>query len=180
MAKPYNIIITNGVGNENIENGQYTVTADVNGYNNLSIDPNTLNVVEGTNEYEFSISADGTLTLHVTDTGTVEGTAIVGAKFIRCDEIGTTTYGSEITTDSTGQAVLPNLAYASDNSITIYYKQTQGDGTHLYDETVKSVTLDTITKTVEVINPLPALRTIKLKDANYEGLDIVSGSITLN
>ena len=91
MAKIINI--TNGTGTGELINDTYTVTATVTGYDDTSIDPSTLNIVEGTNSYALSISATGTLTLHVTDDGTSTGNPIVGATFYRTDSIGTE-YGS--------------------------------------------------------------------------------------
>lgn len=178
MAKQYQINITNGEGTENVINDTYSVTANVNGYNNASISPNEVTVVDGTNEYSFTISATGSLTLHVTEDGTSGGIPIVGATFYRTDSTGTT-YGSEFTTDSSGNATLSNIPYATTDAPIIYYKQTASDGTHTFDTTVKSTTLTTETQTIEISNPLPPQRTFKLKDANYEGLNIDSGTINL-
>lgn len=175
----YNISITNGEGAENILNGDYTVTASSNGYDGSTIDPASITVVEGTNEYSFTIGATGTLTLHVTEDGTSTGTAVVGATFIRCDSEGNT-YGTEITTDSTGNAVFNNVPYASTDAPIIYYKQTKSDGAHAFDDMLKNTTLTTSTSTIEIENNIPALRTIKLTDENYDGLDIASATISLN
>ena len=136
-------------------------------------------MVEGTDTYELTISAEGTLTLHVTETGESTGTAVTGAKFIRCDSNGVT-YGNEVITDATGNAQLPYLPYDAVNAPTIYYKQTASDGEHEFDSSLKSITLETNTKTLEVMNTLATLRTIKLNDANYSGLPITNGSITLS
>lgn len=179
MAKPYNISIVNGEGTSNLLNGEYSVESNTVGYLNSSIDPKTLNVVEGTNTYELTISAEGTLTMHVTETGESTGTAVVGAKFIRCDAEGNT-YGQEITTNEVGNAEFQYLPYDSTNAPIIYYKQTSSDSEHEFDSSLKSISLETSTKTIEIANALPALRTIKLTDANYSGLPIASGSIVLN
>lgn len=175
----YNINITNGEGTENILNGDYTVTASSNGYDESTIDPASITVVEGTNEYSFTIGATGTLTLHVTEDGTSTGTAVVGAKFIRCDSEGNT-YGTEITTDSTGNAVFNNVPFATTDAPLVYYKQTASDGAHEFDDTLKNTTLTTSTSTLEIENSIAALRTIKLTDENYEGLGIASATISLN
>ena len=108
MAKV--VTITNGTGTGELINDSYTLTADVTGYNNASIDPSTLNVVEGTDSYSLTIAATGTLTLHVTEEGTSSGTPIVGAAFIRTDSQGTE-YGTQITTDSNGDAVFSNVPF---------------------------------------------------------------------
>lgn len=179
MAKNYNITITNGTGQGNISNGTYTVASNTVGYQNTTVNPKELNVIEGTDTYELTISAEGTLTLHVTETGETSGTAVQGAKFIRCDSEGNT-YGNEITTDTNGNAVFQNVPYDASNAPLIYFKQTSSDEIHEFDPTLKNTTLETSTKTLEISNILPTLRTIKLNDANYSGLPIASGTITLS
>ena len=172
------INITNGVGTEELINGEYTVTANVTGYDNTSIDPSTLNVVEGTNTYAFTISANGTLTLHVTEDGTSEGTPVVGATFKRTDSAGVE-YGNVITTDSNGDAVFNNVPFSATNAPTIYCKQLASDGDHEFDNTVQSTTLTTSIATIEVENAPGETRTINLTDANYENLPIDTATITL-
>ena len=174
MAKT--ITITNGVGTSSLINDTYTVEANVTGYDNTSINPSSVNVVEGTNTYSLTIAANGTLTLHVTDTGTQQGTPIVGATFIRCDSQGNT-YGSVITSDTNGDAIFNNVPYASSNAPVIYYKQTASDGDHEFDNTLQQTTMTTSTSTVEVQNPIGATRTINLYDANYANLPL-DGTLT--
>ena len=169
--------ITNGTGTVELINDTYTVTADVPGYDNSTIDPSSITVDEGTNTYAFTISSTGTLTLHVTDTGTTSGTPIVGATFIRTDREGNE-YGTVITTDEHGNAVFNNVPYDTTNAPLIYYKQTASDGDHEFDSTVQSTSLTTQTATVEIINQPGAPRTINLTDANYANLPI-TGSLTL-
>ena len=96
-----------------------------------------LNYVEGTNAYTFTIKANGTLTLHVTDTGEkVSGIQVVGAKFIITDETGTT-QGKEATTNQDGNALFENVPYYETDSPVIYYKQISSDGAHTFDGSVK-------------------------------------------
>ena len=175
MAKT--IVITNGSGTSNLINDTYSVTAAVTGYDNTSINPSSINVVEGTDTYAFTISATGTLTLHVTEDGTQSGTPIVGATFVRTDSTGNT-YGTAITSDSNGDAVFNNVPFDSTNAPTIYFKQTASDGDHEFSDQVQSTTMTTSTSTVEIQNSLGALRTINLTDANYENLPL-DGSLTL-
>ena len=176
MAKIINI--TNGTGTGELINDTYTVTAEVNGYDNTTIDPSSITVLEGTNNYAFTIAATGTLTLHVTDTGLSTGNPIVGATFIRTDSAGTE-YGSVITTDSTGNAVFNNVPFAATSAPLVYFKQTASDGDHEFDSTVQSITLTSQTQTLEIENPVGATRTITLTDTNYTNLPIDSGTITL-
>ena len=176
MAKIVNI--TNGTGTSQLINDTYTVTADVVGYDNSSINPSSVSIVEGTNSYAFTISATGTLTLHVTDDGTASGNPIVGATFYRTDSTGTE-YGSVITTDSNGDAVFNNVPFDASNAPIIYYKQTASDGDHEFDNIVQNTTMTTNTSTIQVQNPVGATRTITLSDANYNNLPIDTGSLTL-
>ena len=175
MAKT--VTITNGTGTSELINGTYSVTANVTGYDNTSISPTSLTVVAGTNNYAFSISATGTLTLHVTEDGTTTGTPIVGATFVRTDSAGTE-YGSPITSDSNGDAVFNNMPFDATNAPTIYYKQTASDGNHEFDSTVQSTTMTTSTSTIEITNQPGATRTISLTDSNYADLPL-TGSLTL-
>ena len=176
MAKT--VTIVNGTGSAQLINDTYTVTADAIGYDNSSINPTSVTVVEGTNTYAFTISATGVLTLHVTEDGTETGTPIVGATFYRTDSAGTE-YGSVITTDTNGDAVFNNVPFAETGSPTIYYKQIASDGDHEFDNTVQSTTMTTSTSTVEVQNTPGATRVINLTDANYTNLPIDSASLTL-
>lgn len=172
------VTITNGTGQTELINDTYTVTAEVTGYDNSTINPSSITVDAATDTYAFTISATGTLTLHVTDTGTTAGTPIVGATFIRTDSTGTE-YGGVITTDTEGNAVFNNVPFAETGAPLIYYKQTASDGDHEFDSTVQSTSLTTQTETIEITNAPGATRTINLTDANYDNLPIDSGSITL-
>ena len=174
----YTITITNGVGQENILNGSYSVSANVPGYDNTTINPSSLTVEAGTNTYSLTIAAEGTLTLHVTEDGTSTGTPIVGATFIRTDASGNE-YGTAITTDSNGDAVFANVPYDATNAPTIYFKQTASDGNHEFNSNNQSTTLTASTATLEIQNAVPAGRTINLTDANYANLPI-DGTISLN
>ena len=172
------VTITNGTGTVELINDTYTVTAEVTGYDNTSIDPSSITVDATTNTYAFTISATGTLTLHVTDTGTTTGTPIVGATFIRTDASGNE-YGTQITTDTNGDAVFNNVPYDATNAPLIYYKQTASDGDHEFDTTVQNTSLTTQTATVQITNQPGATRTINLTDANYQNLPIESATLTL-
>lgn len=173
------ITITNGSGSENILNGVYSVTLESNGYDNTTISPNSVTVVEGTNEYAFTVAATGTLTVHVTEDGTSGGTPVVGAKFIRTDASGLT-YGNEITTDVSGNAIFNNVPFASSDAPNVYFKQTASDGDHEYSTDIVTTTLTAQTVTYEVTNAKGALRTITLTDSNYNSLPIGTATITLN
>lgn len=176
MSKIVNI--SDGTGTSQLINDTYTVTANITGYDNSSINPSSLSVVEGTNSYAFTVAATGTLTLHVTDDGTASGNPIVGATFYRTDSTGTE-YGSSVASDSNGDVVFNNVPFAVADAPIIYYKQTASDGEHEFDATVNNTTMTTDTSTIQVQNPVGATRTITLTDVNYSNLPIGSGTITL-
>ena len=176
MAKQVNIV--NGVGTVSLINDTYTITSNTVGYDNTTIDPSSITVDATTNTYSFTIAANGTLTLHVSEDGTSSGTPIVGATFYRTDSSGVE-YGSVITTDSNGDAVFNNVPYDATNAPTIYYKQTASDGDHEFDSTVQSTTLTTQTQTLEIENTPGATRTINLTDTNYANLPIGEATLTL-
>lgn len=178
MARPYEIAIINGAGTATVENGTYGVTANVPGYDNSTINPTSVTVTQSTSSYNFTISATGTLTIHITEDGTASGTAIEGATLVRTDSTGTA-YGTPITTDSSGNAVFNNVPFG-DSAPTIYYKQTSTSSNHGYDDAVQSVTMTNSTQTVEIENPSTNQITVNLLDANYENLQVDSGTLTLS
>lgn len=178
MASPYIINITNGTGSEAILNGVYNVTAAVAGYDNASILPVTETITAGVNAYALTISATGTLTLHVTADGTSGGTPVAGAVFVRCDSTGNV-YGSPITSDVNGDAEFAFVPFAASGAPLIYYKQAASDGDHEFDPALKNTTMATSTETLEILNTPAVVRTIMLTDANYANLPLEIGSITL-
>ena len=173
------VTITNGSGSAELINGTYSVSANVVGYDNTSINPSSINVVEGTNSYAFTISATGTLTIHVTEDGTSSGTPVVGATFARCDSNGNE-YGSVITTDSNGDAIFNNVPFADSGAPLIYYKQLTSDGDHEFSNVLANTSMTTQTQTIEIQNARGAQRTIALTDENYSNLPIGDAVLTLN
>lgn len=175
----YKISIIDGIGTKKIHNGEYNVTANIPGYINATINPPKVTIENNIKTYYFTISAGGTLTLHVTDTGTDNGTPIVGAEFYRCDQQGIT-YGTAIITNDQGNAIFQNVPYDQTDAPEIYYIQTASDGEHTFEQTVQSTTLNTDTKTIEIQNEDTLTRTLKLTDDNYANLSIKNGELTLN
>lgn len=174
MAKIVNIV--NGIGKTNLMNGTYTVSANVEGYNNLSLTPTNVIVNDNIDTYNFTIAATGTLTLHVTEEGTSMGTPVVGATFIRTDCAGNE-YGEAITTDGNGNAVFNNVPFASTNAPVIYFKQLSSDVDHEFNSQVQSTVMTTSTQTIEIRNRIGELKTIYLTDLNYEDLPIANGTL---
>ena len=175
MAKIVTII--NGSGTVELINDTYTVSAEVNGYDNASIDPNSVVVDAVTNTYAFTIAASGILTLHVTEDGTSTGVPVVGATFVRTDSLGNE-YGTAVISDTNGDAVFNNVPYDATSAPTIYFKQTASDGDHEFDASVQNTTMTSATATIQIQNAPGAVRTINLTDANYANLPIESASLT--
>ena len=102
----------------------------------------------------------------------------MGAKFVRCDNVGNQ-YGTEIITDDQGNAVFNNFPYSATNTQVIYFKQLESDGEHTFDDALQSTELETSTKKVEIENPNTNTRNFNLTDVNYSGLPISDGNIIL-
>lgn len=180
MAKSYVISVTDGVGTKAIVKGAYNVASNTAGFDNSSILPKNVDITDEKSSYEFTIAADGTLSLRVTETGSAEGTPVVGAKFYRCDKNGNT-YGDPIVSGNNGLAVFNYVPYSADGTPpVIYYKQTESDGDHDFDGTLSQTTMTGSTSTLEITNPAAATKTVTLTDANYTGLPIASAEITLS
>ena len=177
MSVQHNIPITNGKGSLSLADGNYNVTAEVLGYDPSTLDPSSIEVVEGTNDYGFTISATGTLTLHVTDDGTDVGVLIEGATFYRCDAEGNT-YGDIITSTADGDAVFNHVPFSTDGTPpTIYFKQVSSDGEHTFSADLQNTTLQEQEVTIQISNPEATERTFTLTDKNYANLPIADGKL---
>lgn len=177
MSVQHNIPITNGKGSLALVDGNYNVTAEIIGYDTSTLDPTNIEIVEGTNEYSFTISATGTLTLHVTDDGTDVGVPIEGATFHRCDAEGNT-YGDVITSTADGDAVFNNVPFSTDETApTVYFKQISSDGEHTFSVDLQSTTLQEQEVTIQISNPEATERTFTITDKNYENLPITDGKL---
>lgn len=174
----YIVPITNGIGSKELNAGNYSVTAEVLGYDNTTLSPSNIKISSDVSTYDFTVAATGKLTLHVSDDGTALGLPIVGATFYRCDSSGKT-YGSAIFTDSVGIAVFNNVPYDDANSIFVYFKQVEGDLEHIFSKEVQKTTLSKSEVTLEILNAPAPERTFTLTDANYAGLPIEDGEIIL-
>ena len=178
MAR-HTIPIANGKGSIELVTGTYNATAVAGGYDASTLNPKSVTIVDGTDTYAFTISAKGTLTLHVTDTGNPDtGVQIVGAKFVRTDNVGNI-IGSEIVTNQDGNAVFNNVPFAESNSTAIYYKQISSDGGHTFDDTVKSIVMTQSSETVQITNPPAPVRNFTLMDASFPNIPIIDGQIIL-
>lgn len=179
MSKEHIVHITNGKGSLELANGSYNATAEVTGYDVSTLQPTSITVDDDTNDYAFTVSATGTLKLTVTDTGDDStGVPIIGAIFYRTDASGNT-YGDPITTDDNGEATFEHLPYDGENNPTIYFKQTESDGEHTFQDTVYTKQMATESETMSIANAEAALRNFTLEDSNYSGLVIEDGTINL-
>ena len=175
----HTVQITNGKGSIELVTGTYNASAVIGGYDATTLNPKNVTIVDGTDTYAFTISAKGTLTLHVTDTGDPNtGVQIVGAKFIRTNSTGTIV-GNEIITNEDGDAVFNNVPFAESGSNAIYYKQMSSDGGHTFDDTVKSIIMTQEKETVEIKNPEAPVRNFTLMDASFLNIPIEDGQIIL-
>lgn len=172
------ITINNGTGNKNIVPGNYTASARIAGYNNLSISPTSITVSSTTETFPFTIAATGSATITLTDVD--DATAIENATFMRCNSTGTTTYGTPVLTNPSGVATFNNLPFGTD-APTVYIIETDSDGTHIAPTTVLQLNLADATGTnLAVTNEKAAEQNFKLTDANYTDLPIDAGFIDLN
>ncbi len=176
MGRRHTVNIKDGKGTIKIVNGSYKVSASAAGYDADTLNPQNISIVEGTNEYTFQISASGTLTLHVTETGESSGVQVIGAKFIRTDSTGAV-IGKDVTSDSNGDAVFNNVPFATNQSAEIYIKQLTSDGAHTFEESVKTIKMTNDAETMQIINPPAAERTISLVDTNYANIPVKDGQI---
>lgn len=177
MAR-HTIPIANGSGTIKLVTGTYNAQAVAGGYDSSTLNPTEVTILDGTDTYAFTISANGTLTLHVTDTGLQSGVGIIGAKFIRTDSMGTIV-GKDVVTNSDGNAVFLNVPYAQSGSNTIYYKQISSDGGHTFDDSVKSVTMTEESQTIEIQNPDAPVRNFTLMDASFPNIPVMDGQVIL-
>ncbi len=170
----YQVTITNGTGSLAMQKGEYAVTCtQAQGYNLTSLSPTTYTVTTAPGSQAFTLTADGTLTLTVNETGAQGGTPITSGSIVMTDQTGATEYGSAVTIDQTGVATFNNVPYGDGtNPITLYFKQTATDADHNLYESVITVTMDAQTVTSYVKNDPIALQSFTLTDATYSGLPV--------
>lgn len=175
----YNVTITNGTGSQNMKAGTYSVSAvDAFGYDATTLAPTTYTASQSAGSGAFTLSATGTLTLIVNETGASGGTPITAGSIVMTDSTGNTQYGTAVTINASGEAVFNNVPYGtSETPFTLYFKQLSTDDGHNINEGVISVEMSSQTQTDYVQNTPIALQTITLTDANYSGLPIASATL---
>lgn len=173
----YNVTITDGTGSQAMQKGTYTVTATANGYDASTLSPTTFTANETEGSESFTLSANGTLTFIVNETGAAGGTPITSGSIVMTDATGATEYGSPVSISATGEAVFNNVPYGTAGEpFQLYFKQLSTDDDHNIFEGVISVSMTAQTQTEYVQNTATAVQTFNLTDANY-GMPI-DGSLT--
>lgn len=175
----YNVNIVNGQGSTPMKAGEYTVSVtEALGYELTSLSPTSYTAGTTTGTGAFTLSANGTLTLNVNETGASGGTPITSGSIIMTDSTGTTEYGSAVTIDALGNAVFDNVPYGSSgNPFQLYFKQLSTDDGHNIFEGVISVSMESQTQTDYVLNTPISTQNITLTDANYSGLPIPNATL---
>ncbi len=165
----YNVTITNGNGSQVMQSGAYTVSAEATGYDVSTLTPKTFTATDTPQTQAFTLSANGTLTFVVNETGAAGGTPITSGSLVMTDETGATEYGQPIAIGADGNAVFNNVPYgATDAPFTLYFKQLDSDDTHNPVEGVITVQMTAQTQTEYVQNAAAAEQTFTLRDANYD------------
>ncbi len=169
----YNVTITDGNGSQAMQRGEYSVTADVVGYEGATLTPDTYTATDTTGSQTFTLSATGTLTLNVNETGAAGGTPITSGTIIMTNQDGTEDYGTAVTIDATGNAVFNNIPYGDTGTpFTLYFRQLTSDDTHNTYDGIITVNMTGQTQTEYVENTPIAVQTFTVTDANYPGLPI--------
>ena len=176
----YNVLITNGQGSQAMKAGTYTVSVtEAAGYNLSSLSPTTFTATTSAGTGTFTLSANGTLTFNVNETGAAGGTPVTAGSIIMTNSTGTENYGSAVTINSSGDAVFENVPYGSNETpFTLYFKQLSTDDTHNVFEGIISVSMTAQTQTDYVLNSPVATQDFTLNDANYSGLTIPSATLS--
>ncbi len=173
----YNVTITNGSGSQAMQSGTYNVTATASGYDASTLSPTTFTATANAGTGAFTLSANGTLTFNVNETGAAGGTPITSGSLIMTNATGTEDYGQAVTIGTDGNAVFANVPYGDAGTpFTLYFRQLSSDDDHNPYEGVITVQMTAQTQTEYVQNTAIAEQTFSLTDANY-GLPITG---TLN
>ncbi len=173
----YNVTITNGAGSQAMQRGTYSVTATANGYDTSTLDPKTFTATDNEGSQSFTLTANGTLTFNVNETGAEGGTPITSGTIVMTDETGNTEYGQPVTISATGDAVFANVPYGDAGTpFKLYFKQLTSDDTHNIYDGVIAVDMSSQTQQEYIQNTAIAVQTFTLTDSTY-GMPI-DGSLT--
>lgn len=164
----YNVTITNGTGSQRMQIGTYDVTAEAAGYDVSTLTPKTFTATDAPQTQAFTLTANGTLTLIVNDTGAAGGTPITSGSIVMTDETGTTEYGQPVEIGADGTAVFNNVPYGTTTEpFTLYFKQlTTADDYNIFDGVI-TVAMAAQTQTEYIQNTQAAENTFTLTDDTY-------------
>ena len=174
----YNVQITNGSGSEKMLSGSYSVTVSANGYDATTLSPTSYTATAAGGTGNFTVSANGVLTVVFNETGEQGGTPITSGSVVMTDSTGETEYGSPVTVNSNGEAVFNNVPYNLDNPYQLHFKQLSSDSDHAPYSGVFTVGMGTETQTEYVVNEPLNSQTFTLTDANYSGLPVANATLT--
>lgn len=174
----YNVQITNGSGSEKMLSGSYSVTVSANGYDATSLSPTSYTATAAGGTGNFTVSANGVLTVVFNETGEQGGTPVTSGSVVMTDSTGETEYGSPVTVNSSGEAVFNNVPFNLDNPYQLHFKQLSSDSDHAPYSGVFTVGMGTETQTEYVVNEPLNSQTFTLTDANYSGLPVEAATLT--
>lgn len=175
----YPVTITNGVGSENLPAGSYTVTKSIVGYDGV-LDPTIFIATASTGSQAFTAAATGTLTLNVNETGASGGTPITGGTFIRCNQAGTTDYGTAKSVSAAGVCTFDHVPLGEVGTpYTFYVRQLTSDTSHSIQTGVITISMEEEEQS-EYVQNLPAeQQDFTMTDAYYSGLNL-NGTLTFD
>ena len=171
----YNVTIINGSGSQTMEIGEYSVSSIyAPGYDMTSLSPTSYSATSTSSTGEFTISANGTLTIIFNETGEAGGAPITTGTVVMTDSTGTIQYGEVVNVDSNGTAIFNNVPYGSEQSAyTLYFKQLTSDENHNIYQNVFTVGMGSQTQTEYILNTLKSVQqNFTLTDANYPNLPV--------
>ncbi len=171
----YDVTITDGIGSENMNLGQYGVSCTyAPGYDTTTLSPTSYTATSPSGSGTFTLSASGTLTIIFNETGEAGGTPITSGTVVMTDQTGNTQYGAVQNIDANGTATFANVPYDSAQSAyTLYFKQLTSDSNHNVYSSVFTVGMGAQTQTEYIANsPIATAQTLSLTDQNYSGLPV--------
>lgn len=174
----YNVQIVGGTGSAKMKKGNYGVTVTAAGFEATTIAPATFEVTDAAGTGNFTVSANGALTLVFNETGAEGGTPVTSGSVVMTDATGTVHYGSAVQIGATGEAVFNNVPFDAGTPYTLYFVQTATDDEHNLSGGVITVAMNASAQTEYVVNTPIALQTINLASADYSGMPVGAAEIT--
>ncbi len=175
----FDIIISDGTGTASIPAGAYITSAIVPGYDNTTLAPTSVTIGASPATTAFTITATGTLTFTVNDTGAIGGNPITSGTIVMTDSTGTIEYGSAQSISATGQCIFNSVPFGdSGTPYTLYFKQLTSDSGHVPESNVITVSMIAATQGEFIQNSSTSAQTASLSDATYTNMPIANGAIS--